>query len=139
MSFLISHAFANEVSAPVAQATAEGAGTSMDPAVVPYDLSAEKMMWDNMLILGMLFFIFYFVLIRPQQKRVKQHQEMMKALQKGNKVITSGGIIGTIVKFEGDDVAVIEIAQGVRVRLAKSSISEIADDKIASGSGANDN
>jgi preprotein translocase subunit YajC len=139
MSFLISPAFATEASAPVAQTAAQETGTTLDPAAVPYDLSAEKMMWDNMLILGMLFFIFYFVLIRPQQKRVKQHQEMMKALQKGNKVITSGGIIGTIIKFEGDDIAVIEIAQGVRVRLAKSSITEIADDKIASGSGANDN
>ena len=80
------------------------------PADQPYDLSAEKMMKDNLLVLGLLFFIFYFILIRPQQKRVKAHREMMKSLQKGNKVIAAGGIIGTISKFEGDDVVVVEIA-----------------------------
>ncbi len=125
MSFLISPAFAT--------------GAADAASAVPYDLSAEKMMWDNLTLLGVLFFIFYFVLIRPQQKRVKQHSEMMKSLQKGNKVITSGGIIGTIIKFEGDDVIVVEIAQGVRVRIAKTSISELADDKIATGTSANDN
>ncbi len=134
MSFLFSDAFAADETSAVKVGTV---ATSAD--AVPYDLSAGKMMQDNFIILGMLFFIFYFILIRPQQKRLKQHNEMIKSLQKGSKVITSGGIIGTIVKFEGDDVAVVEIAQGVRVRLAKSSISEVADDKIASGTGANDN
>src|SRR5476649_218731 len=104
----------------------------------PYELSPEKMMMDNLFILGMLFFIFYFILIRPQQRRLKVHKEMMKALAKGNKVMTSGGIIGTIVKFEGDEVVVIEIAQGVKVRMARSSISEVVSDK-ASGDIANDN
>ena len=78
-------------------------------------------------------------LIKPQQKRVKQHQEMMKSLKKGIKIITNGGIIGTIIKFEGDDIAVVEIAQGVRVRISKSSIAEVTDDKAASGESANDN
>lgn len=134
MNFVVSPAFAADetpaVTAVVAPSGAEA---------VPYDLSAEKMMRDNFLILGILFFIFYFMLIRPQQKRVRQHLDMIKSLQKGSKVITSGGIIGTIIKFEGDDVVVVEIAQGVRVRLAKSSISEVADDKVSSGTNANDN
>ena len=107
------------------------------PAVV--DLSADKMLRDNFLLLGALFFIFYFVLIKPQQKRLKQHQEMMKSLKKGDKVLTSGGIIGTIVKFEGEDIVILEIAQAVRVRAAKSAISELTNDKISSGEGANDN
>ena len=64
---------------------------------------------------------------------------MIKSLQKGSKVITGGGIIGTIIKFDGDEVVVVEIAQGVRVRVAKSSITEVAGEKIASGDIANDN
>ena len=116
------------------------ATTTQTATAVPEALSAEKMMQDNLLILGLLFFIFYFVLIRPQQKRVKMHQEMIKGLQKGSKVITNGGLIGTITKFEGDEIAVVEIAQGVRVRIAKSSISEVAEGKYAAaGESANDN
>ncbi|NBO19055.1 MAG: preprotein translocase subunit YajC [Proteobacteria bacterium] len=103
----------------------------------PYQLSAEKMMMDNLFILGMLFFIFYFLLIRPQQKRLKMHQEMMKTLQKGNKIMSTGGIIGTIIKFEGDDIVVVEVAQNVRVRMARSAISEVLSDK--STESANDN
>ncbi len=133
MNLLLSPAFAADDSAAVS-------ATASSPAAnVPYDLSAEKMMQDNFIILGVLFFIFYFILIKPQQKRVKQHQEMMKSLKKGTKIITNGGIIGTIIKFEGDDIAVVEIAQGVRVRISKSSIAEVTDDKASGGESANDN
>ncbi len=104
----------------------------------PYELSAEKMMMDNLLILGMLFFIFYFILIRPQQKRLKAHQAMLKDLTKGNKVITSGGLIGAISKFEGDDVVHLEIAQGVKVRVSRSSITDVVGG-ASSGVSANDN
>jgi len=135
MSFLLSPAFAADDSSAVNSA----AGTQPATNAVPYDLSAEKMMQDNFIILGVLFFIFYFILIKPQQRRVKQHQAMMKSLKKGIKIITNGGLIGTIIKFEGDDIAVVEIAQGVRVRISKSSIAEVTDDKAASGESANDN
>jgi preprotein translocase subunit YajC len=103
----------------------------------PYELSAEKMMTDNLLILGLIFFIFYFILIRPQQKRIKAHQAMLQSLQKGSKVMTSGGIIGNIVKFEGDTIVVVEIAQGVKVRVARGSITEVVSD--VGGESANDN
>lgn len=105
----------------------------------PYELSSEKMMSDNLLVLGLIFFIFYFILIRPQQKRVKAHGEMMKALQKGNKVIAAGGIIGTITKFEGDDVVVVEIAPDTKIRVARASISEVLTDTPGIGQTANDN
>lgn len=134
MKFVFSDALAaDEVTPPPATGAVAGA----EP--VPYDLSAEKMLVDNLVILGALFAILYFMLIRPQQKRVKDHMAMMKALKKGVKVITSGGLIGSITKLEGDDIVVLEIAQGVRVRVAKSSISEITDDKSAGGESANDN
>jgi len=119
-------------------ADATTAATQVPAEEAPYELSAGKMMQDNLLILGLLFFIFYFVLIRPQQKRVKQHQDLMKGLQKGNKVVTGGGIIGIITKLEGDDIAVVEIAPNVRVRVSRDSITEVLSDK-AVGESANDN
>jgi preprotein translocase subunit YajC len=109
------------------------------PVETPYQLSAEKMMMDNLLILGMLFFIFYFILIRPQQKRLKAHQKMLKELARGNRVVTSGGLIGTINKFEGDDVVQLEVAPNVKVRVARSSITDVINDATASGASANDN
>ncbi|MDX2073172.1 MAG: preprotein translocase subunit YajC [Alphaproteobacteria bacterium] len=108
-------------------------------AVTPDQLTANKMVTDNVLMLAMLFAIFYFILIRPQQKRIRIHKDMIGALAKGNRVITSGGLIGTITKFEGDNVVVIEVAQGVKVRIAKSAISEVTDEKISASDSANDN
>jgi len=106
----------------------------------PYELSAEKMMQDNLLVLALIFFIFYFILIRPQQRRMKAHTAMMKSLQKGNKVLAAGGIIGSIVKFEGDEVAVLEVSQGVKIRVARASITEVlAADAPGIGETANDN
>lgn len=113
-------------------------GVTAETAEAPYQLSAEKMMMDNLFILGMLFFIFYFILIRPQQKRSKIHRDMMKALSKGNKIITTGGIIGTIAKLDGDDVVVVEVAQGIKIRMARSSVAEVISEK-SPGESANDN
>lgn len=127
MTIFVNPAFAQEKTA-----TTEANGYE-----VPHELSAEKMMMDNLLILGLLFFIFYFLLIRPQQKRLKIHQEMLKGLGKGSKVIV-GGIYGTIVKFEGDDMAILEIAPNTQIRVVRSSISEAVEDK-KSGKIANDN
>ena len=133
MDFFVSPAFAADNST----VTTGGVDSVAVTDAVPYELSPEKAMFDNFLILGALFFIFYFVLIKPQQKRIKLHKEMVESLQKGSKVITSGGIIGTIIKLESDDIVLVEIAQGVQVRVAKSSISEVVGDKL--GKGANDN
>ena len=114
------------------------AATQVPADQTPYELSAEKMMMDNLFILGMLFFIFYFILIRPQQKRLKSQRDMLKALQKGNKIMTTGGIIGTIAKFEGEDVVVLEIAQGVKIRISRSAVAEVVSEK-SPGESANDN
>ena len=113
-----------------------------DAATAPATTSAPVPQGNLMMQLApmvLLVVVFYFILIRPQQKRVRMQQDLMKSLQKGNKILTSGGLIGTIVKFEGDDVAVIEVAQNVRVRVSRSAISEVVSDKAAAGEGANDN
>ena len=72
----------------------------------------------------LIFVIFYMLMIRPQQKRVKEHQAAIAAVKKGDDVITGGGIRGRITKVMDEDVEV-EIAQGTKVRVVKSTISHV--------------
>lgn len=72
----------------------------------------------------LMFLIFYFLLIRPQQKKVKQHKEMIASLRKGDKVVTAGGIHGTITAVS-DNTVTVEIAPKVRIKVQKGSISYI--------------
>ena len=69
--------------------------------------------------------IMYMLLIRPQQKKVKQHQEMVKNLRKGDSVVTSGGTVGRVTKLVDDEQIEIEIAQNVRVRQMRSMVTEV--------------
>jgi preprotein translocase subunit YajC len=72
----------------------------------------------------LIFVIFYFLLIRPQQKKQKTHQKMLEAIQKGDRVLTSGGVYGTVVGVK-ENVVVLKIAENVKVEFAKSAISHI--------------
>ena len=71
-----------------------------------------------------IFAIFYLLMIRPQQQRVKQHQATINAVKKGDEIITGGGIRGRVTKVT-DDEAEVEIAQGVKIRVIKSTISQV--------------
>jgi len=73
----------------------------------------------------LIFVVFYFLLIRPQQAKVKAQREMLSGVKRGDRVVTNGGIIGLVTKVISDSELQIEIAEGVRVRLLKQSISEI--------------
>lgn len=73
----------------------------------------------------LIFVIMYFLILRPQQKRVKQHQEMVKNVRRGDTVVTSGGLIGKITKVVDDEQLEIEIADGVRIRQARGMISDV--------------
>ncbi len=75
----------------------------------------------SFLPLILIFGIFYFLLIRPQQKKQKQHQEFINNLQKGTEVVTSGGIIGRITGIT-DDVVTLEIADKVRIKVVRNQI-----------------
>lgn len=77
--------------------------------------------WLMLGVLVLIFAMFYFVMIRPQRKRQKQQQEMMQGLQKGNKVITAGGIYGTIESLSEDSV-VIKVESGGTLRVARGSV-----------------
>mgnify|MGYP001027665167 CR=1 FL=1 len=79
----------------------------------------------SFLPLIMIFVIFYFLLIRPQQKKMKEHQAMLAAVRRGDKVVTSGGLIGTVSKVNSDTEVLVEIAENVKVRVVKAMISEV--------------
>ena len=73
----------------------------------------------------LIFVIFYFFLIRPQQKRVKEHKEMVLGLKRGDEVITSGGIIGTVEKVMEDDRIEVMLNDNVKVQIIKSTITSL--------------
>ncbi|GGH26463.1 protein translocase subunit yajC [Cribrihabitans marinus] len=73
----------------------------------------------------LIFAIMYFLLIRPQQKKVKQHQAMVEALRRGDQVITQGGLIGKVTKVKEDGEIEVEIAEGVKVRVVKSTVAQV--------------
>lgn len=73
----------------------------------------------------LIFVIMYFLILRPQQKRVKEHQAMVKALRKGDTVITSGGVVGKVTKVVDDNEVEIQIADNVRIRQMRSMIQEV--------------
>lgn len=100
MSFFIEEAFAE--------------GAAQQP-VVPSP-------WINLVLLGGMVIVFYFLLWRPQSKRQKEHQNLMSSLNKGDEIITSGGLLGKITKVS-DDFITIEIANNVSVNIQKASVS----------------
>ena len=70
--------------------------------------------------------IFYFLLIRPQQKRAKQHKEMLSALNRGDKIVTNGGLTGTIIKaVEDSETIEVEIAKDVKVNVVRTMIADV--------------
>ena len=73
----------------------------------------------------LIFAIMYFLLIRPQQKKVKQHQAMVTALRRGDQVVTQGGLIGKVVKVKEDNELEVELAECVKVRVVQSTIAQV--------------
>lgn len=73
----------------------------------------------------LIFLIMYFLLIRPQQKKLKEHQAMVEALRKGDQVVTAGGVVGKVTRVRDDGEVEVEIAQGVNVRIVKHTITQV--------------
>lgn len=81
---------------------------------------------QDLILLLLIFAIMYFLLIRPQQKRVKEHEAMVKALRRGDQVITQGGMLAKVTKVKEDDTEIeVEIAEGVKVRIVKSTVASV--------------
>ena len=72
-----------------------------------------------------IFAIFYFLLIRPQQKKLKEHQAMVEALRRGDQVVTAGGLVGKVTKVRDDGEVEVEVADGVTVRVIKHTIQTV--------------
>lgn len=73
----------------------------------------------------LIFAIMYFLLIRPQQKKLKDHQSMVAALRRGDQVVTAGGLIGKVSKIKDDAEVEVELAEGVKVRVVRSTIGQV--------------
>ena len=80
--------------------------------------------------LVLVFVIFYFLMIRPQQKRMKEHQAQIMAVKKGDRVVTGGGLIGKVTKVSDTEVEV-ELGQGIKVQAVKSTLTQVVDPKAA--------
>ncbi|MCY4327888.1 MAG: preprotein translocase subunit YajC [Rhodobacteraceae bacterium] len=75
----------------------------------------------------LIFVIMYFLLIRPQQKKVKDHRAMVEALRRGDQVITQGGVMGRITRVKDDNEVELEIAENVRVRVVRNTIAQLVN------------
>ena len=80
--------------------------------------------------LVLVFVIFWFLMIRPQQRRMRAHQAAIMAVKKGDRVVTGGGLIGKVTKV-GDHEVEVELAQGIRVQAVKSTLSQVGDTAVA--------
>ena len=78
-----------------------------------------------LLPLVLIFVVFYFLLIRPQQKKMKAHKALIQALRRGDRVVTAGGLMGTVTKVTSDTELQVEIADGVRVRIVRATIQDV--------------
>ena len=73
----------------------------------------------------LIFAIMYFLLIRPQQKKLQQHQAMVAALRRGDQVVTQGGLIGKVSKVVDDGELIVELGEGMKVRVVRSTIAQV--------------
>ncbi len=73
----------------------------------------------------LIFVIIYFLILRPQSRRMKEHREMITALRRGDTVVTSGGIIGKISKVVDDNEIQVEVAEGIKLRVVRQTVSEV--------------
>ena len=80
----------------------------------------------NLILLPLFFAVFYFLLIRPQQRRAKEHTDLISSLEPGDDVLTTGGVYGTITTIDGQ-IAELEIAEGVVVRIQRSAVAELIE------------
>lgn len=92
----------------------------------------------SMLPLILIFVVFYFLLIRPQHKRMKAHQEMLKNIKRGDKIVTNGGIVGTVEKIVDDAELHVKIAEGLTVNVLRSGIANLYEKPLKAANDSSD-
>ncbi len=80
---------------------------------------------DLLIPMALMFIVFYFLLIRPQQNAQKKHREMIAAIKRGDSVVTAGGLVGKVVKASDDPEVMVEISDGVQVKVMKATIADV--------------
>jgi preprotein translocase subunit YajC len=93
----------------------------------------------SLMPLVLIFVVFYFLLIRPQQQKVKSHRQLIDSVKKGDQVVTAGGILGKVTRVEAENTVMVEIAPNVVVKVAKHTISDILNKPQPAAAGSNDN
>lgn len=96
----------------------------ISPAFAQAAAAGQQNAFTAFLPLILIFVVFYFLLIRPQQKKIKEHKAMLGALRRGDRVVTNGGIIGLVTKVEEKEL-IVEIADGVRVHVARDMVTTV--------------
>jgi preprotein translocase subunit YajC len=91
----------------------------------PFGIGGDGSLITQLLPFVLIFVIMYFLILRPQQKRVKAHAEMIKNVRRGDTVVTSGGLVGKVTKVIDDDQLEVEIADGIRVRQIRAMVSDV--------------
>lgn len=99
--------------------------------------AAAGLMQSFLIPMILVFGIMYFLMIRPQQTKLKQHKAMLDALRRGDQVVTAGGIIGKVSNVKADNEVELEIATGVKVRVVKSTISQVLSKTEPAAANAN--
>ncbi len=99
------------------------------------DAAAQPGALQQFLPLILIFIVFYFLLIRPQMKRAKEHKQLVANLSKGDEVVTNGGLLGRITNLD-DSFATLEVADGVRIKLQRHAVASVMPKGTMSGGGA---
>lgn len=108
--------------APEAPAVTTSTSVPSDAGAPP---SAAAGFMSQFGALIMIFLVFYFLLIRPQQKRLKQHQSMISSINRGDKVVTGGGIVGTVERVIDENEVLVSIADNVTIKVIKSTLADV--------------
>jgi preprotein translocase subunit YajC len=95
------------------------------PRRQPKEHPMDQQTLSSFVMMGLIFAIMYFLLIRPQQKKMKEHQAMIEAVRRNDIVVTQGGLIGKVVKVKDDNEVEIELSEGVKVRAVKSTLAQV--------------
>lgn len=130
----------NFITKAYAQATESLSELEGEIPPLPEAQSTTDVLLSNVMVMGVLIFLFYILLILPQQRRFKEHAKMLNALKKGDPVVTGGGLVGKVEKvIEENNEVVIDLGNNVKVTALRSSIQQKDDPRLRAEKKANDN
>ena len=112
--------------------SSEAHTSSVQAEILPEAPDKIESTWTSFVPMILIFVVFYFLLIRPQEKKRKEHEKLVSSVKKGEEILTSGGIVGKVVKInDSEPTILVEIAENVVVKVLKSAVSDIMSRKTA--------